>query len=372
MRVLLVGATGSIGRRTAAELARSQEVHTLAVAATDGDRAERVAMILGGTSGKVRGIEVDVRRAGALAQAAAEADVVVSCAGPAYLLEASSVEGAIEAGVPYVSLCDDHPATAEVDTFDRAARDRGVTIVSGCGLSPGITNLLAALAAAELDDVDAIDIAIATSSAEAEGKASALHMLFQMTTEAPVLSDHRHTTEGPGGAAHLVYFPEPVGWVETFRCGHPEVLTLPRRFPGLQSLQFHMGLTEKVAMDVVRASALVGFGKTEQTRRLWTSLSAPARPMIAALPPRGPGWTAARVDVWGTRGGRRTAISLACVDRLLNLASTPLVLTALELGARRATAPGIRAPDEVLDPKTFLRTLAKRGIRIARLEPQPV
>ncbi|MGH2730373.1 MAG: saccharopine dehydrogenase family protein, partial [Actinomycetota bacterium] len=355
MRVLVVGATGSIGRRTAAEFARSSEVHGLVVAATDGDRAERVAMILGGSSGKVRAAEVDVRRAGTLAQAAAEADVVVSCAGPAYLLEASSVEGAIEASVPYISLCDDHPATAEVDAFDRAARDRGITIVSGCGLSPGITNLLVALAAAELDDVDAIDIAIATSSAEADGKASALHMLFQMTTEVPLLSDRRQTTDRPGGAAHLVYFPEPVGWVETFRCGHPEVLTLPRSFPNLQSLQFHVGLTEKVAMDVVRASAFVGLGKTEQTRSLWSRVTAPARPMIAALPPRGPCWTAARVDVWGIRAGRRTAISLACVDRLLNLASAPLVLAALELGAGRFVAPGVHAPDEILDPKVFLR-----------------
>jgi hypothetical protein len=150
------------------------------------------------------------------------------------------------------------------------------------------------------------------------------------------------------------------------------VLTLPRRFPNLQSLQFHVGLTEKVAMDVVRASAVVGLGKTEHTRRLWSRVAAPARPLIAALPPRGPGWTAARVDVWGTRDGRRTAMSLACVDRLLNLASTPLVLAALELGAGRVTAPGVRAPEDVLDPKSILRALGRRGIRIARLEPQPV
>jgi saccharopine dehydrogenase-like NADP-dependent oxidoreductase len=296
----------------------------------------------------------------------------VSCAGPAYLLEAPSVEGAIEAGIPYVSLCDDHLATAESVAFDQAARDRGVTVVSGCGLSPGITNLLVAFAATELDEVSEIDIAVATSSAEAEGRASALHMLFQMTADAPVLSDRRQTTDKPGGAAHLVYFPEPVGWVETFRCGHPEILTLPRGFPDLQSLQFHIGLTEKVAMDVVRASALVGFGKNEYARRLWSRVTGPARPMIAALPPRGPGWTAARVDVWGTRDGRRTAVSLACVDRLLNLASTPLVLVALELGAGRVVAPGVRAPDEVLDPKSILRALGRRGIRIARLEPQPV
>ena len=368
MRALILGATGAIGRRVAAELAQAPDVEQVVVAGRDAGKAERIASLLGKrASARV----LDLSDARAVTGPAREADVVVCAAGPHYLFEVDVVRAVIDAGTNYVSLCDDQSVAARVLSMNNAARDAGVTVVSGCGLSPGLTNLLIAIARDEVDEIEEIDIAVAASSADTPGSATTLHFLTQMSEPAEAISDHGTERARAGTSPRLVYFPDPVGWVETFRSGHPEITTLPRTYPGLRSLRFRIGLTERAAMDVVRASSTVGLIGTEKKRRLWMRLSEPLRPAIELLPPRGAPWTAARVDVRGRVDGRPRTTSLGVVDHLANLAAVPLAQAALELTSGR-TKNGVLAPDAAFDTRRFLQAVAERGIRIARLDPVPV
>ena len=369
MKALVVGAAGAIGRRVAAELAQSRDVDQLLVTARNESDATRIASILGG--GRVTGEALDIEDSDRFVSLARSMDVVVCAAGPHYLFEPRAVRAAIDAGTHYVSLCDDHVVTERVLALDGAARDAGVTVISGCGLSPGLTDLLVAVGAAELQDVDEIDIAVAASSADTPGPATTLHFLAQMSLPAPAIVDHSRDEVPAGSSPRLIYFPDPVGWVETFRSGHPEVSTLPRSYPGLRSLRFRIGLTERAAMDIVRASAAARLLATEKQRRLWMRMSDPLRPAIESLPPRGPAWTAARVDVRGHSDGTPSTVSLAVVDHLANLAATPLACAALQLGAGGAKT-GVVGPERAFEPVAFLRRVAERGIRIARLDPVTV
>ena len=368
MKVLVVGAAGSVGRRVAAELAQSDEVEELIVTARDPAGADRVASMLGpGTTGE--GLDVhDVDRFISLA---GRADVVVCAAGPYYLLETDAVRAAIDAKTHYISLCDDQTEVDAVLALDGEAKDAGVTVVSGCGVSPGLTNLLISVGAEEIDEVEEIDIAVAASSADTSGEASTLHFLHQMASPAPWISDGSTDEVRAGTSPRLIYFPDPVGWVETFRSGHPEIMTMPRTYPGLRSLRFRIGLTERAAMDVVRGAAAARLLGSEQQRRLWLRMSEPLRPVVEALPPRGAAWTAARVDVRGHYDGKPTTVSLAVVDHLANLAAVPLAHAALEL-ARGGADSGVRGPEKAFDARSFLKAIAERGIRIARLDPATV
>lgn len=366
MNILLVGASGVIGRRAAAELAQMSEVGNLVLAARDESVAARIAAILGGEH--IESAQVDVTDAKEFVALAKGMDVVVSAAGPYYLFEIEAVRAVIDAGANYVSLCDDHVVTDRVRALDGAARDAGVTVISGCGMSPGITNLLVAVAASELEVVDEIDIAVAASSADSAGTAAALHFLAQMSVTAPAISDHVPDVATAGTAPKLVYFPEPVGWVETFRAGHPEIATLPDTFSDLESLRFRIGLTERAAMDVIRASAAARLLTTEKQRRMWLRLAEPLRPALEALPPRGAAWTAARVDVRGDFNGTPTAVTLAVVDHLTNLAAVPLAHAAVEV-ARGKCKTGVLSPEQAFDGPLFLKAIADRGIRVARLDP---
>lgn len=368
MKALVLGATGAIGRRVSAELAQAPDVEQLIVSGRDGRKAERLASLLGGrTSPRV----LDLSDPGALTASARDVDVVVCAAGPHYLFEVDVVRAVIDAETNYVSLCDDQSVAARVLAMNDAARDAGVAVVSGCGLSPGLTNLLVAIGADEIDEVEEIEIAVAASSADTPGDATTLHFLTQMTEPAEAISDHEAERGRAGTSPRLVYFPDPVGWVETFRSGHPEITTLPRTHPGLRSLRFRIGLTERAAMDLVRASATTGVLGSDKKRRLWMRLSEPLRPAIELLPPRGAPWTAARVDVRGRAEGRTRTVSLGVVDHLSNLAAVPLAHAARELGAGR-TKNGVLVPDAAFDSRRFLQTVAERGIRIARLDPAPV
>ncbi|MBW3594760.1 MAG: saccharopine dehydrogenase NADP-binding domain-containing protein [Actinobacteria bacterium] len=369
MKVLVVGATGAVGRRVASELAQSEQVERLVLTGRDNGRAERTASLFG--TDRVTAEALDLHDPSRLVSLARAVDVVVCAAGPHYLYEVDAVRALIDAGTHYVSLCDDHSVTHRVRSMHDAARDAGVTIVSGCGLSPGLTNVLIAIAAAEVDDVEEIDIAVAASSADSAGDATTLHFLAQMSEPAVALSDHSIEAGRAGTAPRLVYFPDPVGWVETFRSGHPEIATVPDVYPGLRSLRFRIGLTERAAMDVIRASAATGLLATEKRRRLWMKMSEPLRPVVEALPPRGAPWTAARVDVRGRSDGRPVTISLGVVDHLANLAAVPVARAAHELAAG-TTKHGVLVPEEAFDPTTFLNAIAQRGIRVARLDPAPV
>jgi saccharopine dehydrogenase-like NADP-dependent oxidoreductase len=369
VKVLVLGASGSVGRYVAAEVARDPKVQSILVASRRARTAERTARLLGGPSDRVRPVTVDVTDGTAALEAFAAADVVVSAAGPAYMTEVPTIALAAKAGTPYVSLADDHAVTTEILASNAEVAASGTTVISGCGLAPGLSDLFVALGASALETVEEIDIAIARSSAESDGDATAMHFLYELTHPAPVISQHRRSEERAGTSPRLVYFPEPVGWIETFRCGHPEIETLPRRFSDLQSLQFRVGLTEKAAMDVARAAATTGIVRSETARKAFVKASNPLRPVIERMPPRGPAWTALRVDVRGRNGGRQDTLSYGAVDHLRNFASVPIGLLAPRLASGDIDAPGIRALDEVVRPKDFLADMGKRGVRVARLEP---
>ena len=372
LSVLLLGATGAMGRRAATELARSTEVDRVVVAGRARSALDEVHTLLGGPNGKAEPVMLRSPSASELEQLFRRVDVVASCAGPSGPLELQFVEAALAARVPYASLCDDPTVTRSALELDPTARRDGSTVVLGCGLRPGLTNLLHELAASEVDSVITASIAIAGSVSSGGGPASELHYLSALDEDVAVLSEGRLEISPGGSAPHLVYFPDPVGWVETFRCSHPEIFTLGRSHPTIKNLQWHFGLAEKPAMDTLRAAAALGLARSPGRRSNWLRMSASVKPLLERLSQGRGGWSAARVDVWGVRNGRPAEVSMAVVDHLSNLVAVPLAHIVVELGTRRVEKPGVWPPDQVLDASAVLAHLARRGIRIARLEPAVV
>jgi len=355
MRVLLLGSTGVVGRRVAAELTRSGKVSDLILGGRNYEVLRRATSLLGD---KARAALLDLEDDAVLGSACIQADVVVNCAGPAHLTELPAALAAIQAGVAYVSVGNDYAAAGAVANLDERARATGSTAVSGCALSPGITTLLVGLALEELDDITEIEISVAHSYRDLPTPAHTGHLLHALGAPEASISDRELGVDRSGGAPHLVYFPEPVGWVELVGCSHPEIHNL--RGQELESMSVRLGLTEKGAMDVLRVLS--------QTAVTSTSLTSRALGAAVALPPRGPRWSAARVDVVGRREGRTATVAFGVVDHLINLAASPLTLAALQLGSGRTT-PGVVSPAQAFDPRSFLAQLAGRGTRVARLEP---
>ena len=360
MNVLLLGASGAVGRRTAAELVRSPEIDRLTLAGRDD-------AVLRSLSERLRGrAAVDLEAFDILepdlARHMAGRDVVVSCAGPGLDLELPCVDAAIATGTRYVSLNDDVEPARELAGRDEQAKAAGATIVSGCGVAPGISNLLLALAAAELDSVEEIEVAFAASSADAGGPAGDLHFIAMLDGAA-----RERDSKEESGSPHPVYFPEPVGWVETFDCDHPEELSAYSDGNGnARSFRFRIGLGEKAVMDVVRAGVATRLTAGDLRRRLWLKAAAPLRPLLEKATPGVAAWTALRTDVRGRAAGKSRTVTVGVVDHLANLASIPVAHAALSVSS---VGPGVFTADGAFPPRPFLRALAARGIRFARLEP---
>src|SRR5690606_38902024 len=134
-----------MGRRAAQAFAQASEVEELTLTGRRLDAVQALAEEIGGPS---RAVSLDVSDHDALVAALKGHDVAAGSVGPFYLYEARIAKAAIDAQVPYVSICDDHDAAEKVFALDGLAKERGVTILTGAGWTPGLTNILAKKGAA--------------------------------------------------------------------------------------------------------------------------------------------------------------------------------------------------------------------------------
>ncbi|MEA2434073.1 MAG: hypothetical protein QOG54_1530 [Actinomycetota bacterium] len=368
MRVTLFGATGIVGRKVASELARSDEVDDLTLTARNEEALFKLGGLLGGADRiTTEGIDLQTSASGDLRKVTEEADVIVNAAGPGYLCETVVAEAAIDAGASYVSLNDDVAPHHRLRARSVDAAKRGVTMIGSAGLGPGLTDLLTARAVAGFDSIEAIDQAIVSASGDPSGAAATLHFFSMAASPSRYVTEGEIQTARPLRAPKFVYFPEPVGWVETFLVDHPEIDTIYERWsPG--SVTFRFGLSETAAMDAARAAVAIGVLRTHAGRKTFLGMSDPMRPLLEQLPPRGAPWSSVRIDVRGRKGDRTTTVTLGAVDHLANIASSLLAYTALELGSKRVESPGLHTLDELFEPNAVLRAMSAKGIRFAQLE----
>lgn len=362
VKVLLLGGTGDMGRRAAVELARFPEVSCITVAGRDGTRAAAVAAKVGATA---RGLAVDARDRRALVAAMGDHDVVAGALGPFYLYEVPVAEAAIEAGVPYVSICDDSDGAQAVLELDEAARARGVTILTGAGWTPGLTNVLVCRGVRLLDTAREAHIAWAASVTDSEGFAVILHTLHMLTGHVPTFVNGRAQTVLAGSGRRVVDFPPPMGRVAVFHVGHPEPVTLPRFLPQLQTVTLRGGLAERTLQGVATLLVRLGLTRTPAARERLARLLRPV-PRLQRMTGLSRPISAAHVEVRGTKDGRPARVELAAVGRMADLTGIPLAVATVMVGRGEVRRPGVIAPEAEggLDPDRFLDELAARGITV--------
>ena len=143
MKILVMGGAGDMGSRTVEDLAEKEGVEKVTIGDRDSRRAGEIAAALEKAPAQVSAASLDALDHASMVKAMKEHDLVASALGPFYLFETRLVRAALEAGVDYISICDDWCAAQDtIIRFDGAAREKGRTVVTGCGVSPGMSNLL--------------------------------------------------------------------------------------------------------------------------------------------------------------------------------------------------------------------------------------
>jgi hypothetical protein len=319
--VLLVG-TGQVGIRAARQLADTPGITRLWVASRDADRAAELAAIMGRLAEPNPTDAVDVPEGVAV--------VAIASNRPD---RAAWVRAAVRAGASVVCTDDD-----DLGELDATARAQDVTLIGGCGLAPGLSDVLVRHAADAFTSVDEVHVARVGASGPACVEA---------------VREARRQTPGEwrdGGwradrafGPELVWFPEPIGAREC---------QLVRE-----------GVTTTVTTVPSARHVTVRYGAPPPTRRITTRFR---------RDPLDAGWGATRVEVTGARAGTRESIVYGVVDRMPVAVGTVLAVAAVHLTGLGEPAParpvGVRALGEVVTPVPFLTELARRGVKAAAFD----
>lgn len=203
MSTLVVGGYGSVGQVVCRELLTSPDVSgSVRVAGRDGREAAALAARLGG---EASGVAFDVADQGSFDLALADVDRVVVCVDQA---DTAFAEACLERGIDYVDVTASDEFLQEIEALDDIATSAGATAMLSVGLSPGLTNVMAARAARDLDRVASIEIGVLLGLGEAFGPAASRWTLERIGREFPVAVDGEPRTVRGFSDPKRVDFPE--------------------------------------------------------------------------------------------------------------------------------------------------------------------
>lgn len=322
MRVAVIG-LGAVGTRAARQLASTPEVD--AVLLRD-DRARRIEEVASSLGAKARP-EPDTNELPA-------ADVVV-CAGSSGS-QISLARALVRAGTSVVSASDSNEDVAALLDLGPEAEARGVVVAVGAAFSPGMSCLLAQLAAHGLDSVDEIHV----SRLGTAGPACARQHHRALRGMAVDWRDGGWQRRRAGSGRELIWFPDPIGAADCYRAALPEALLLVPAFAGVGRVTARLAATRR------------------------DRLTAPL-PMLRRPHPEA-GLGAIRVEVRGRRDDAMAIEILGAMDRPGVAGGAVAALAAVELGAGRALRPGAAGLADLVAVKPFLAELNRRGVKAAR------
>jgi saccharopine dehydrogenase-like NADP-dependent oxidoreductase len=391
MRVLALGGAGGMGRRAVETASGFDFIDELVVADLKLDRAERVAERCGV---RARAARIDIQDERALAELLYPADVVLNTVGPYYRFGVPILRAAIAAGTHYLDINDDWEPTLDMLELDAEARAADVTAVIGLGASPGISNLLAVRAAAQLDRVESLTTGWGLGGGgdssvdmDLDGElgsgpnAAMVHWMHQISGSIRQLHAGEWVEVKPIEEIEID-FPD-LGTGTAWTVGHPEAVTLPRSFPGLRDCRNVMVMPRWLIAILRQLAAEIDAGRldAESAAKLLQTGSAPSEASSAGAEPRSgsseprsgssePRSGSSEPPVLppifafaeGTRGGKPARagsfVTAAPSGGMAGVTGVPLAL-GLEMFARGTIERrGVLTPEAAIDPDAFFDALA--------------
>ncbi len=360
MRVVALGGAGMMGRFGVRDLASKEIVEDLLIADYDLAAAQALAGELGS---KCRARKVDANNHAEMVETVRGFDVAMCAIGPFYKYEKKVASACIEAGVNYVSICDDYDAAADFMELDAEAKKAGVTAITGVGWTPGITSVFARLGADQLDEVEEIATAFACDPADTAGKAVTLHFLHAVTGMIPSYMDGRLQNIKAGSGLEQLTFPATVGSVSVFHAGHPEPVTIPR-YIDCRTVSLKGGLTDKLLVVLCNITVAMGLTNTERKKDVVGGLFNYLLPYLEDIGKPPETCSACRTDITGRKDGKWAHLAYGAAAHMDMLTCLPTSVAVQMVGEGLVTEKGALAPEACLPPREFLKRLGEGGIRL--------
>ena len=254
---------------------------------------------------RVRIQELDVTDERALARQMKDADVTINAA--SYKFNLHVLRAAIAAKCNLVDLGGLYHMTLQELQYDRKARKAGITVILGMGDDPGTSNILARMAAWELDSVSEIKVRWGSSAPSSEEVAfgfSVATCLDEATMKAVKFSDGKIVEIPPLSETEEVEFPDPVGRQQTYAILHSELATLPKSIMGVRHVTY-MDSWDQATIDVVKFLQSSGLA-SDKTVTVGGRKISPRKLLLGLLSPNEPKAAVGclLVSVLGSLGGK--------------------------------------------------------------------
>ncbi|MEM9654868.1 MAG: hypothetical protein AAGA65_22445 [Actinomycetota bacterium] len=245
----------------------------------------------------------------------------------------------LAAGSHVVSISDDPDEVLALLDLDELAKANQRSLVVGAGFCPGLSGLLARLAADQLDAVDAINV----SRAGTAGPACARQHHAALKNDGRDWRDGQWVLRRGGSGRDLAWFPDPIGARDCYRGALPSPILLQRRYPEAQRISARMSATRRDRLT----------GRLPMLRR----------------PHRDGGPGGIRIEVRGRIGVGIETLVYGVMDHPSVAAATVAAVAAIRTvrGEAPIGAEGVVAWDNAAD---VLGELNRRGVKVAAFSGQ--
>lgn len=325
MRVALVG-LGTTGSHLARQL-RPPEVAELHLHDTD---SRRIAPVRGALDPAVTVVTAEP-------DPAAPPDVTVIATPTGGHVELAATM--LAAGSHVVSIGDDPDEVEALLALHDVATANDRALVVGAGFCPGLSEILARLAATRLDVVEAISV----SRAGTAGPACARQHHRALKNSGRDWRDGAWQLRRGGSGRDLAWFPDPIGARDCYRAALPSPILLQQEFADAHRISARMAATRRDRF----------------TERL---------PMLRR-PHRDGGPGAIRVEVRGRLDGAVETLVYGVMDHPSVAAATVAAVVAVRAGTGRAPV-GAWGLAHWSEPSSLLRELYARGVKVATFSGQ--
>jgi lysine 6-dehydrogenase len=326
---------------------------------------------------------LDVRDHEAVRALMRESDAVMSAIPYYFNLDLARL--AAETGTNFSDLGGNTEIVFQQKRFHEKARETGCTIVSDCGLAPGMVNVLAQYGIEKLDKVKSVKIYVGGLPQHPEPPLnyqivySLEGVLDYYTTLSWVVRDGRRTQVKALSEREKVAFPQPVGELEAFHTAGglstmafryegkiPTMEYKTLRYPGhaqiMEAIR-DLGLLDLTAVDVDGVKVV--------PREVFVKVVSPR-----LTKPKGRDLVALRVIVEGTKDGRAKRVGWELLDyydeargisAMMRTTGYSLSITG-QMQARGEIKPaGVWTPDECVPASRYIEELARRGVYVREL-----
>jgi saccharopine dehydrogenase (NAD+, L-lysine-forming) len=348
--ILIAGGYGVVGRRIAAALA-SRFPGRILIAGRDPSRAETLCNELGHGS---RPRRIDIDDQASVHEALDHVGTVIACVAQPemHLLRAS-----IARGLAYTDIAPRLAFWQGAEQMADQARRTGARIVLGAGLSPGISNMMAAQMTRAIGRVDYIETAILLSLGDEYGPDSMHHVFESLIQPFRVLEEGRERSAVPFSEPVHVDFSGPFGTRKAYLFPWSDVVYYPKTLGANTSIG-------RFALEPAWASEFVSLMMRTGARR-W--LQRPGflrgnRRAIDRLKRRYAGHDHFALVV--TVQGSDRAMKMSLTGRhQADATAAGAAEIARALASGEVAEAGVWLPEQVISPESFFAGLATLGWR---------